>query len=213
MKKTLIMTGVLVLALGAFGFASACDGAKKTAANGTSCATAAEAKLASADGSCATKTADARTAEVRTAEMKTAGCADKAACSTMAIKDCGGCPVTAAKAAYAATLKATGNEEQAKEAYIDAMAETVYANTLAEKHCDVTAAKAAYAYVKEQTGCTKSAAAGYQHAVAKAAYDKSLSETGCQKTADAAYQKAAMAAAGEVEKLEMAVADNSGAES
>ena len=181
MKKTLTTLCILILAVGVLGAASAdACGEKKVASNATSCST----KAASSTDNAACST-------------------DKAACSQkkVAATNSGCCPTTAAKAAYASTLESSGCEKTAKAAYINAMAETAYNNSLTEKHCSATAAKAAYAVVKEETGCTQTAAAACQHAVAKAAYDQSLTATGCAETAEKAYDEAALAAASEVEEI------------
>jgi len=117
-----------------------------------------------------------------------AGCEKSAEMKTAAT---GGCPATAAKAAYAASFEQTHCEQTAKLASYHAMSEAAYANALAEKGCEESAAKAAYAYVKEQTGYDATACEATQHAVAQAAYTKCLAETGCEATAKAKYDATA----------------------
>lgn len=100
------------------------------------------------------------------------------------------CHRAAAKAAYESTLAATGCERSAHEASKKAMAETAYANALAETSCAKTAQRAAHDAVLAETGCEKSAAWASRHAAAKVEYDSTLARTSCEKTAEAAYQQA-----------------------
>ena len=97
------------------------------------------------------------------------------------------CSTSAAKAAYAKTLEATGCEKTAQNAYNNTLAENVYAKSYADNGCSKTAQKAAYAAVYDKAGCDKTATASATHAVAQASYNETLANTGCEKTAQAAY--------------------------
>lgn len=175
MKKTLILTGILALSLGAFGVASAHDcGKDKAEKTASTCSKSATAQAASAkapgDACCpvtAAKTAHAEALQEsgceKTAKAAYAQAMGEAAYSNACAES--SCEASAAKATYAYVKEQTGCAKTAAMAYTHAVAKAAHDASLAEH------------------GCEKSARTAYEKAEKKA--EKQLAELAKSDAADA----------------------------